>query len=115
MQVLTPEHIETLKMLAQRESSIVNLAYAHNKEFGDIFLSNSITDFKEEYLKRQYGDVIPSMSTEYRFFIIQLLDGVEEKYKADALAFVLKPSFEVKTEELLKALNGLQGGDHATT
>lgn len=115
MQVLTPEHMKMLKLLAQRESSIVNLAYAHNKEFGEIFLSNSITDFKEEYLKQQYGDVIPSMSTEYRFFILQLLDGVEEKYKADAIAFVLKPSFEAKTEELLNAIKNLQGDVHATT
>jgi hypothetical protein len=104
MQTLTQEHMEMLKLQAQIESQFVNQAHEHSKEFGEIVLSNAITDFKLEYLKPRYGDIIPSMSTEYRTFIIELLLGIDDRFKGDATAFVLMPKFLILTDDLIAAL-----------
>lgn len=106
MKVLTYEEIELLDILIKSELEIIEKGFCISELMGKLFLQNAITDFKENYLKKRYGDIIPALSTEYRYFILGLLKEIKDEYRDITTRFILVPEFgNISTEELIKFLN----------
>lgn len=106
MKVLSDDDKELLDSLVLNELVIIEKGFLISEFTGKVFLQNAITDFKKIHLKAKYGEIIPSMCMEYRYFIIGLLKGIKEEYKSNAVQEVLIPTVgAISTDELLKALN----------
>lgn len=109
MTILSEEDKELLNCLILSELTIIETGFSISQFSGKVFLQNAINDFKEIHLKSKYGDIIPSMCTEYRYFIIGLLKNIKNEYKEFAVREVILPTIgTVTTIELLKALNNSQ-------
>lgn len=106
MKVLNEDDKELLDLLVKSELEIIEKGFSISEFTGKVFLQNAIRDFKNIHLKAKYGEIIPSMCMEYRYFIIGLLKGIKEEYKSNAVHEVLIPTVgAISTDELLKALN----------
>lgn len=105
MKILSQSEVEQLKELVFMEAELINLAFSRSQSYGLMILSNILTSFKELYLTKTYGDVIPSMCTEYRVFIVELLKLISDDYKENVLSELLIPKVkEINDEELLDLL-----------
>lgn len=103
MKILTENDCELLDMLIKSELEIIEKGFLVSDFTGKVFLSNSINDFKNIHLYAKYGDIIPSICTEYRYFIIGLLKNINEKFRTTSIQEVLIPTVgNLPTEELLK-------------
>lgn len=112
MQIITPEQQLLLNHIISRECENINLAFNNSELLGKVMLSNAITSFKNVYLMSIYGDIIPAMSTEYRYFVIGILNGIKEEYQGIAISEVILPTIpEFDTDELLLALKGEHNAD----
>lgn len=105
MKLLNDEEKELLKQLIHNELLIIEKGFSFSIFTGNVFLENAITEFRDTYLKRKYGEFIPSMCIEYRYFIVGLLKEIKDEFRAAAIQEVLIPKIgKVTTEELLKTL-----------
>ncbi|MFX4240281.1 hypothetical protein ACOL3H_07245 [Aliarcobacter butzleri] len=105
MNKLTEDKINLLDTLIKMELEIIEKGFSISEFMGKMLLSNSISDFKENYLRKTYGDTIPSLSTEYRCFIIGLLKNIKDEYRDIATREVIVPTIgNIETEKLLKIL-----------
>lgn len=68
------------------ELEVIEKGYILSERLGKLLLRGCVDSFKYSYLGKKYGNIIPSMSAEYRTFIIELLKNIDNKF--------LKPSFE---------------------
>lgn len=106
MKKLSSKDIQELDLLIVMECELLNKGYSISELTGNIFLSNSITSFKNDYLKKCYGDIIPQFSSEYRYFIVGLLKNISKDYADAALKEVfMRTVRDISSEELLEALN----------
>lgn len=106
MKILTNEDTALLDFLIKSEVELIEKGFKISEYTGKVFLSNAMTDFKDGHLKAKYGAIIPSMCTEYRYFIIGLLKELKGEFRDLAIQEVLIPTVgAVSTDELLKALN----------
>lgn len=105
MILLREEHKKQLDELIKLEVEHINRGFQINLKLGKYYISNSISSFKNIYLKKVYGNVIPQLSTEYRIFLIGLLMGIKEEYKPIALSEVLIPT--INDEELQNLLESI--------
>ena len=105
MNILTTYDKEMILSLVQMELEVIEKGFQISEFMGKIFLTNAINEFKNVYLKQKYGNIIPSMSTEYRFFIIHILKNIKDEYRGLAVKEVISPTIgEFETEDLLKAI-----------
>ena len=74
MKILSQEDTDLIATLANNEIVVIEKGFAISEFMGKVFLSNAINDFKNIHLKAKYGDIIPSMCTEYRLFIFKILE-----------------------------------------
>lgn len=103
MILITDEHKKQLDELINMEVEHINRGFQINLKLGKYYVSNAISSFKNNYLKKVYGNVIPQLSTEYRTFLIGLLVGINDEYKPHALSEVLIPTVkEINDQDLLK-------------
>ena len=106
MKKLTELDIVLLVNLIKSELEIIEKGFMISEMLGKVFLSNAINEFKDIYLKNKYGEIIPSMSTEYRYFILGILKTINDEFKELVIQEVLIPTIgKVPTDELLKILN----------
>ena len=106
MKKLTELDIVLLDNLIKSELEIIEKGFMISEMLGKVFLSNAINEFKDVYLKNKYGEIIPSMSTEYRYFILGILKTINDEFKELVIQEVLIPTIgKVPTDELLKILN----------
>lgn len=106
MKILDQNEIKQLELLINMEIELINDAFKKSEILGRACIINAITSFKRFYLSTKYGKIIPSMCTEYRYFVVGLLNNVDESFKGVALKEVLMPEIEeINDEELLRALN----------
>jgi len=106
MKLLTDNDKILLDKLIEMDIVFIEKGFKISDFTGRLFLQNSINSFKNEYLRKIYGDCIFSFSTEYRYFIIGLLKNIDDKYKDSALSEVLiATTGYVTSDELLKILN----------
>jgi len=78
MHILSTQELEQINQLADMEANLINMGFNNSKVNGILFLRNSIESF-ENFLKNKYGNIVISMSSHYRFFIINLLKKIEDK------------------------------------
>lgn len=70
-----------LEKLIKFESINIEKCFSLSINLGKLFFLNVLTDFKKVYLKKKYGyEIIPNLSTEYRYFLIGLLNNINPKY-----------------------------------
>ena len=81
MKILSQEDTDLLTTLANNEIVVIEKGFAISEFIGKVFLSNAINDFKNIHLKAKYGDIIPSMCTEYRLFIFKLLENIKNELR----------------------------------
>lgn len=106
MKQLTELDTVLIDHLVKSELEIIEKGFMLSEMMGKVFLSNAINEFRDVYLRTKYGEIIPSMSTEYRYFILGILKKVKDEFKECAIQEVLIPTIGVvSTDELLKALN----------
>lgn len=106
MKQLTELDTVLIDHLVKSELEIIEKGFMLSEMIGKVFLSNAINEFRDVYLKNKYGEIIPSMSTEYRYFILGILKKVKDEFKESVIQEVLIPTIGVvSTDELLKALN----------
>lgn len=106
MKVLTLEDTQLLNSLIESELKLIETGFSVSSFVGKIFLQNTITSFKENYLESVYGKIIPALSTEYRYFIIGILKNIRDEYKELAISEVIVPAIgRVNTDTLLKCLS----------
>lgn len=105
MKVLSQDEKDLLDILVKNEIEIIEKGFLISEFMGKLFLSNSISDFKNVHLKAKYGEIIPAMCMEYRYFIIGLLKNIKDEYKGVATREVIVPTIgNIETEKLLKIL-----------
>ncbi|MCG3684440.1 hypothetical protein [Aliarcobacter butzleri] len=105
MKVLLQDEKDLLDILVKNEIEIIQKGFLISEFMGKLFLSNSISDFKNVHLKAKYGEIIPAMCMEYRYFIIGLLKNIKDEYKSVATREVIVPTIgNIETEKLLKVL-----------
>lgn len=105
MKILSQEDTDLLTTLANNEIVVIEKGFVISEFMGKLFLSNAINDFKNIHLKAKYGDIIPSMCTEYRLFIFKILENIKDEYRGLAIKEVIVPTIgEFETKDLLKAL-----------
>lgn len=106
MKILTKLHTDLLDHLIKCELEIIEKGFSISKTTGKIFLQNTLTHFKDNYLKKLYGDIIPSFCSEYRYFLLGLLKDIKKEYLDCAISEVLIPKIgRVTTDDLLSILN----------
>lgn len=107
MKILTNQEVELLKIAAQQDASIINLAFEKNSaEIALIVLSNCLTSFEEKFLKVIYGDVVLSCCSEYRTYVVNLLSSINEENQAIVLKELMIPTInKISDEELYELLN----------
>lgn len=106
MKILDEKDIAILDFIVNNEIGFINKGFEASELLGKVFISNSINSFVDNNLKKLYGDIVPQFSSEYRYFIVGLLKGIDDKFKDIALKEVLIPTIRrIKDEELLSALN----------
>ncbi len=81
-----------LEGLALSEAQLINMAFNLSEDQGKVHLSNAIDSFKDIYLKDTSSEVIFSLSTEYRFFIMELLKNINVVHRDIAVKDVLVPT-----------------------
>lgn len=105
MKKLSQKEVELLTILANKELEVIEKGFTISEFMGKVFLTNAINDFKNIHLKAKYGDIIPSMCTEYRLFIFKILENIKDEYRGLAIKEVIVPTIgEFETKDLLKAL-----------
>ena len=105
MKILSQEDTDLIATLANNEIVVIEKGFAISEFMGKVFLSNAINDFKNIHLKAKYGDIIPSMCTEYRLFIFKILENIKDEYRGLATKEVIVPTIgEFEKKDLLKAL-----------
>jgi hypothetical protein len=92
MKILNETEVAELKKLAFIEAEMINKSFNQSENFGLIMLSNTLTDFKQNYLNSKYGDILLPLCSEYRVFLINILDLIEKSYRSIALKELLNPS-----------------------
>lgn len=106
MKVLSELDRQELDLLIEMECELLNKGYSISELTGNTFLSNTITSFANDYLKKIYGNIILQYSSEYRYFIVGLLKNIDKAYLEMALKEMLIHTVrEISSEELLEALN----------
>ena len=109
MKILNNEETELLKYLASLEATMINKSFKKSNEFGLVMLSNALTSFKDNYLNELYGNIVPSMNSEHRVFIVELLKLVEDEYKDEVLSELLIPKIkDIGDIELLNILENMK-------
>ena len=96
MQKLSSEYVKSLALLANLDSQGINLSFSISKTLGLAYLSSCITDFAN-FLKRKHGDIILSYSGEYRIYIVNLLEEIEDKYKPNVINELINPKIKEMT------------------
>ncbi|MFX4155522.1 hypothetical protein ACOL23_11295 [Aliarcobacter butzleri] len=105
MNKLTEDEKDLLDILVKNEIEVIEKGFFISEFMGKLFLSNSISDFKNIHLKAKYGEIIPAMCMEYRYFIIGLLKKIKDEYRDVATREVIVPTIgNIETEKLLKIL-----------
>ncbi|MCT7564121.1 hypothetical protein ACOTWR_06585 [Aliarcobacter butzleri] len=105
MNKLTEDEKDLLDILVKNEIEVIEKGFLISEFMGKLFLSNSISDFKNIHLKAKYGEIIPAMCMEYRYFIIGLLKKIKDEYRDVATREVIVPTIgNIETEKLLKIL-----------
>lgn len=103
MKKLTKNDSELLESLIKSEIELIEKGFMLSEFTGKVFLSNSINEFKNVHLKAKYGEIIPSMCTEYRYFVVGLLKSINDEYRSIAIREILLPTIgNASTEEILK-------------
>lgn len=105
MKVLSQDEKNLLDILVKNEIEVIEKGFLISEFMGKLFLSDSISDFKNIHLKAKYDEIIPSMCMEYRYFIIELLKNIKNEYRDVATREVIVPTIgNIETEELLRIL-----------
>jgi len=105
LKILDEKTKEKLDELLQMECDMINRFFDRSEAAGVAMLGNSLKSFRENYLVKKYGDVIPGMCSEYRVFIVGVLKGIKEEYQPTALSNILIPKAkQLGDAELLKIL-----------
>lgn len=105
MNILSSADKKLLLSLIEIELEVIEKGFQISELMGNVFLANAINEFKNVYLKQKYGNIIPSMCTEYRFFIIHILKNIKDEYRGLATKEVIVPTIgEFETKDLLKAI-----------
>ena len=105
MKVLSQDEKDLLDILVKNEIEVIEKGFLISEFMGKLFLSNSISDFKNIHLNAKYGEIIPAMCMEYRYFIIELLKKIKDEYRDVATREVIVPTIgNIETEKLLKIL-----------
>lgn len=106
MDKITKKDFELLDVLIKNELLFIENGFIVSDFVGKLFLQNSLTDFKENYLKNKYGEIIYSMSSEYRYFIIGILEGLASNNRSSSIRDLITNSNlnSVSTMDLLSLL-----------
>ncbi len=105
MNKLTEDEKDLLDILVKNEIEVIEKGFLISEFMGKLFLSNSISDFKNIHLNAKYGEIIPAMCMEYRYFIIGLLKKIKDEYRDVATREVIVPTIgNIETQKLLKIL-----------
>lgn len=105
MIVLDNQNKDLLDTVIKNELNLIEIGFTISVNLGKVFLQDSINSFCEIYLKNKYGKVIPSLSTEYRYFIIGILTNIKKEYQDYVINEILIPKFgNIDTQELLNNL-----------
>lgn len=110
MKVLTVNDLKLLNICIKNELELIEKGFEISELTGKLFLQNAISDFKESYLRRTYGNIVPALSTEYRYFIVGILKGLKDEYRDVATTYILIPEFgDVSNDILFEALSNKCG------
>ncbi len=102
MIILENNDLLELEELIKIESDFIKTGFKLSKEIGVLFFSNSINSFKNIYLKKKYNqDVIPPLSTEYRYFTLGLLNSFEEEQLESLIPEFLIPKYKNSNVEVI--------------
>lgn len=105
MKILDEKTIGELTQLAQMEADIINKCFEKSQKLGLTMLNNSIGSFAENYLKKIYGNIVLSMCSEYRFFILELTKIIDKKFQDAVISELLIPQARtLKDTELFEQL-----------
>ncbi len=97
MRVINEEELALLKELVRMEIELIHKGFECSNEYGLALLSNAIASFKDNYLRAKYGEIIPSMCSEYRIFIVEILKQISTEYKEIVLSELLMPKvYEIR-------------------
>lgn len=106
MKILSDNDIELLNILINNEVEFIEKGFMISELIGLMFLRNSIKSFLENYLYKIYGNCIPSFSSEYRYFVIGLINNINSKYYVNVIKELLIPNVGMlDNTELLSYLN----------
>lgn len=109
MKILTPDDVLLIEKLVSMEAKQINRSFLISDTLGKYMLSNALTSFRQNYVKKVYGDVIFSMCSEYRHFVIKLLLAIDKKYYEIALSEILLPEIHsITDEQMLEALKEIK-------
>lgn len=108
MKILSKIETVYLDILLTMEIGNIERGFEISETLGKLFLNNAIDSFVKNFLNRIYGDIIPSFSSEYRYFICGLLKGFKDNYKEIVFVEVLIPKVQrLNDTELLEQLKEL--------
>lgn len=106
MKILSENDIQLLNTLIKDECEFIEKGFIVSQYMGKTFLRNSITSFIDNYLFKVYGACIPSFSSEYRYFVLGIVNTINSDYLESVIQELLIPTIGmVSNHELLNALS----------
>ena len=106
MKKLNNEEVMLLEALALLEANLINKAFNISEARGLMHLSNALTSFEQNFIVKKYGEVVVSMCSEYRVFLIELLKLIREPHRDTVLNEVLIPKVKSITDEDIFSVYG---------
>lgn len=96
---LTPTVINSLDKLLTMQIEHINKGLRSvNIKIGKYYIENALRTFQKIQLVNIYGADVPDVNGEFRYFVLGLIDGVDDKYKRMAFNEIILPAVKNGTD-----------------
>ena len=105
MHILSEETTTSINQLAELDAKCINLAFHVSQVIGLAQLSSTITDYSN-FLFKKHGNIILSSCSEYRVYIVHLLQNINDDFKSSVISELINPQVKrITSKELFEILN----------
>ena len=107
MQSLNSNIINRLDVMLTMELEHIHKGlHSVNIKIGKYYIENALRTFRKYELVKIYGEGIPVCTSEFRYFVFGLIDGIEAKYQKMALNEIILP--EIKKSDDIELLEMIE-------
>ena len=105
MLILSEEETKSINQLAELDAKCINFAFFVSNVIGLAQLSSTITDYSN-FLFKKRGNIILSTCSEYRVYIVHLLQNINDDFKSRVISELINPKVKrITSKELFEILN----------